>query len=128
MRKTTFIVVVFLLGLACQAKAQSSGTSASSDSMLVSTNGSADSVTLTIPSSATSLEGLEGVVNVVLNSDTACATISAPDGWASIVSTETRGGNLCSRIYDHTFAAGEGLNTSYTFSWTGTTAYTAKLL
>ncbi|MGO9452349.1 MAG: hypothetical protein ACLQDV_15100 [Candidatus Binataceae bacterium] len=127
MRKTTFVVVVFLLGLACQAKAQV-GVSTGNDSMLASTNGSADTVTLTIPKTASSLEGLEGVVNVVLNSDTACATISAPDGWASVVTTETKGGNLCSRIYDHTFSAGEGLNTSYTFSWTGTTTYTAKLL
>ncbi|MGO9603985.1 MAG: hypothetical protein ACLQAT_11390 [Candidatus Binataceae bacterium] len=129
MRKTTLIVVLFLVGLVSQAKAQViNGLSSTSDSTLVSTNGSADNVMLTVPSPSPNLESLEGVINVVLNSDTACATISAPDGWVSVVSTETGSGNLCSRIYEHTFSADEGSNTSYTFSWTGTMTYTAKLL
>ncbi len=128
MRMTIFVAIFFLGGLVCQVQAQVSSSPASSDLVLVSANGIADNVTLTIPSASPNLESLEGVVNIVLNSDTACATISAPIGWESIISTATIGGNLCSRVFEHAFSAGEGPNTGYAFSWTGPTTYTAKLL
>jgi hypothetical protein len=127
MRKTALVAILFSLGLAGGAMAQSA-PSTSNTSMLTSLNGTGDSAALTIPASGPDLKGLQGVVDIVINSDAACATISAPGDWAPIISTDTGVGNLCSRIYLHTFSASDGAGTSYTFSWTGANAYTAKLL
>lgn len=130
MRKTIFIIVLFSFVLACQAQAQASGGSAASNgtSLLATASGNADSVTLTIPSPSPRLDNLEGVVDIVLNSDAACATISAPTGWIPVNSANTNGGNLCSRIYEHVFAASEGADTSYKFSWAVPTTFTARML
>ena len=126
MRKASFLFVPLLLVLACRAQAQIvTGAAATSN---VSANGIDNSVTLTIPTPAPHLDNAEGIVNIVLNSDTACGTIVAPSGWVSVLNTNTTGGNLCSRIYERVLTASESSGTSYTFSWTGTTTYTAKLL
>jgi hypothetical protein len=130
MRKIAALVVVMALGLAARAGAQSAANASvpANDSMLVSTNGIADSVTLTVPNTVSSSESRVGIVDIVINSADACGTISAPDGWDSVITTGTRDGNLCSRIYQHTMAPSEGSGTNYQFSWDGKELYTAKLL
>ncbi len=123
----TIAFVALLIAFAIPAQAQVSASSPSSGvSVLSSANGTGAEVTITIPGSH-GLTNSVGVVNIVLNSDTACATIVAPD-WVPVVSTETAGGNLCSRIYTHAFTASEETGASYTFSWSGPTTYTSKLL
>lgn len=130
MRKTFALIVVLAFGLAAQARAQTAANASvpANDSMLVSTNGIADTVTLTVPSTSADGQSRVGVVNIVINSDSACGTISAPDGWDPVITTETGGGNLCSRIYQHTLAPSEGSGTNYVFSWDGNQVYSAKLL
>jgi hypothetical protein len=127
MRKTNLVAILFLPCMVGAARAQSAPSTGSS-SMLASVDGTGDSVALTIPTPGPDLRGLQGIVDIVINSDTDCSLISAPSDWNSIISTETAGGNLCSRIYLHTFSTSDGAGTSYTFSWSGDKTYIAKLL
>lgn len=127
MRKVALFALLLAMGAAGGASAQSA-PSTGNISILASVNGVGDSADLKIPTPGPDLRGLQGVVDVVINSDSACATINAPSDWTSIISTATGGGNLCSRIYLHTFSASDVAGTSYPFSWNDQEIYTAKLL
>src|SRR5690242_17415704 len=108
--KLFLLAIALMFAAPCYAQFEGGPNQNTSDGLVVENSGTAAATSLVYPNTSPLLNKLTGVIQIVINSASACSTIVAPSSFTLVPNSIASGTGLCQALYTRTFDNTDGFN------------------